>query len=100
MHSLKSFRLSVRWCLCTFAAFLIGSTLCGQSPQGEIRLVVKDSSSAPMQASGKLENTALGVSREFQTDAQGVMVLPQLPFGRYHVQISKSGFTTQSIAIA
>jgi outer membrane receptor protein involved in Fe transport len=52
-----------------------------------------------MQALGKLESTALGVARDVQTDAQGVMVLQQLPFGRYRMQISKSGFTTQSIAI-
>ena len=99
MHSLKPLRLSVRWCLYSFAAFLVASTLCGQAPQGEIRLLVKDSSGAPMQALGKLESTALGVARDVQTDAQGVMVLQQLPFGRYRMQISKSGFTTQSIAI-
>jgi outer membrane receptor protein involved in Fe transport len=52
-----------------------------------------------MQVSGRLESTTGGVARDFQTDAQGVMVLPNLPFGRYRLQVSKSGFSTQSVAI-
>lgn len=77
----------------------VTATLWAQSPQGEIRLQVKDPSGAPMQASGTLESIAGGVAREFQTDSQGMMVLGNLPFGRYRVQVSKSGFTTRSVAI-
>src|ERR1700722_12815787 len=80
--------------------FLLGTaTLCAQTPQGEIRLQVKDPSGVPMQASGRLENLAGGVARDFQTDSQGMVVLGNLPFGRYRLQISKSGFTPQEIAI-
>ena len=52
-----------------------------------------------MQASGRLESTTGGVARDFQTDAQGIVVLGNLPFGRYRLEVSKTGFTTQSVAI-
>src|ERR1700689_1556850 len=74
----------------------VTATLWSQPPQGEIRLQVKDPSGAPMQAAGRLENIAGGVARDFQTDPQGNVVLGNLPFGRYRLQVSKSGFTTQS----
>ena len=77
----------------------VTATLWGQAPQGEIRVQVKDPSGAPMQASGRLESRAGGVARDFQTDPQGTIILGNLPFGRYQLQISKSGFTTQSISI-
>jgi outer membrane receptor protein involved in Fe transport len=79
-------------------AFVAGA-LWGQAPQGEIRLQVKDPSGAPMQASGKLESLTGGVARDFKTDSQGNVVLGNLPFGQYRLQVSKSGFTTQSFAI-
>ena len=77
----------------------ITTTLWAQAPQGEIRLQVKDPSGAPMQAAGKLESIGAGVTREFQSDAQGKIVFRNLPFGRYRLQVSKSGFTTQSVMI-
>ena len=70
-----------------------------QSPRGEIRIQVKDPSGAPMEASGRLENLAGRVARDFRTDAQGMVTLGDLPFGRYRLQISKSGFTTQKLTI-
>ena len=83
-----------------FAAFLFFlSALFAQAPQGEIHLQVKDPSGAPMEAAGKLENLGAGIARDFQTDPQGMVVLGNLPFARYRVQISKSGFTTQSITV-
>jgi hypothetical protein len=86
--------------VCCAVVFLLATaTLCAQTPQGEIRLQVKDPSGVPMQASGKLENLAGGVARDFQTDSQGMVVLGNLPFGRYRLQISKSGFAPQEIAI-
>jgi outer membrane receptor protein involved in Fe transport len=85
----------VRFFVLLFAAL----ALLAQSPQGEIRLQVKDPSGAPMQASGKLENVAGGLARDFQTDSQGAVVLGNLPFGRYRLLLSKSGFTTQSVTI-
>ena len=35
----------------------------------------------------------------FKLTLQGDVVLGNLPFGRYRLQVSKSGFTTQTVAI-
>ena len=91
---------NVRRRLYSLFAILLVSILYGQPPQGEIRLQVKDPSGAPMQVSGRLESTTGGAARDFQTDAQGNVVLGNLPFGLYRLKISKSGFSTQSVAIA
>jgi outer membrane receptor protein involved in Fe transport len=66
---------------------------------GEIRLEVKDPSGAPMKVSGRLENLADGSYRNFQTDAHGSYTLANTPYGRYRLQLSRSGFATQSILI-
>ena len=52
-----------------------------------------------MQASGRVESLAGGVARDFQTDAQGLATLADLRFGLYRLQISKPGFTTQTLTI-
>ena len=64
-----------------------------QSPAGELRLEVRDSSGAPMQASGMLGD------RGFQTDAQGLYTFQGLPYGRYRLELSQSGFATQVVEI-
>ena len=51
-----------------------------------------------MQASGKLASPGWE-RRDFQTDAQGTFTLGNLPFGRYRLKISKTGFATQSVSI-
>jgi hypothetical protein len=71
----------------------------GQRPAGEIRLEVKDPSGAPMKAAGKLRGLTTGVQRSFQTDAQGTYSLAGLAFGRYLLEVSRSGFATQSVSI-
>lgn len=78
---------------------VVAALLSGQSPTGEIRLHVQDPSGTAMQASGTLENLAGGLARDFHTDAQGAVTLENLPFGHYRVDVSESGFTTQSITI-
>jgi outer membrane receptor protein involved in Fe transport len=87
---------------CLFAPIgllLVAFALRGQSPNGEIRVQIKDPSGAVMEASGKLESLALGVRRSFQTNAQGMYTLGNLPYGRYRLEISKPGFATQSVLI-
>jgi outer membrane receptor protein involved in Fe transport len=87
-------------CLCAVGVLLFGAlTLHGQSREGEIRVQVKDPSGAAMDASGKLESLVPGVRRNFQTDALGTYTLGNLPYGRYRLEISKTGFVTQSILI-
>ncbi len=80
---------------------LLGPTvvLHGQRPAGEIRLEVRDLSGAAMEASGRLRNLAAGVERSFKTDAQGKYIFPNLGYGRYRLEVSRSGFATQSALI-
>ena len=80
---------------------LVGAAapLPAQRPTGEIRLQVKDPSGAAMEASGKLRNLASGVVRSFQTDAQGKYAFLSLPYGRYRLEVSRSGFTTQTLPV-
>jgi len=85
-------------CLLLSVCFL-ASALFAQPPQGEIDLQLKDPSGAPMQAAGRIEGLHAGVARDFQTDAQGNATLSNLPLGRYRIQVSKSGFTTQTVTI-
>src|SRR3984885_11916837 len=86
--------------LCTVAALLFTALILrGQSPQGEIQVRVKDPSGAAMAASGKLQSFPPGVQRNFQTDARGTYTLGGLPYGRYRLEISKTGFATPSTLI-
>jgi len=74
----------------------------GNAPRqltGELRLEVKDPSGKAIEASGKLDNLLTGVSRSFQTDAQGKHAFEILSYGRYRLEVSKDGFATQSVLI-
>src|SRR5580658_1970119 len=86
--------------LCAAVVLLFTAlTLHAQSGAGEIRVQVKDPSGAAMEASGKLESLAPRMQRNFQTDALGTYTLGNLPYGRYRLEISKTGFITQSVLI-
>ena len=52
-----------------------------------------------MSASGRLQGPIPGGSRSFDTDSQGVYSLPNLPYGRYQLEVSKSGFAKQTLPI-
>jgi outer membrane receptor protein involved in Fe transport len=75
------------------------AALQAQQPAGEIRLAVTDPSGAAVQASGTLRNLAGGAPKTFETDAQGAYRFPDLPFGRYRLEVTKPGFATQSVTI-
>jgi outer membrane receptor protein involved in Fe transport len=70
-----------------------------QPPAGELRIQVNDPSGTPMQASGKLARRATGFQQDFRTDAQGSYTFRNLPFGRYRLEIVKTGFVTESAPI-
>lgn len=82
-----------------FVVLVAALALQAQRPAGEIRLEAKDPSGSGMEASGKLQNLDSGVVRNFRTDPQGVHVFVALPLGRYKLEVSRNGFTTQSLAI-
>src|SRR5437667_5822210 len=71
----------------------------GQQATGEVRLEVKDTSGAPMQASAKLVSVTAGVERRGDTDALGVATFSMLSPGRYQLEVSKAGFNTQSLVL-
>jgi outer membrane receptor protein involved in Fe transport len=52
-----------------------------------------------MKASGTLESVAPGVQRSFATDNRGIYKFLRLPYGRYRLEVAKSGFATQTILI-
>jgi outer membrane receptor protein involved in Fe transport len=85
--------------LFTMAALLCGVPLSARAQTGEIRIEVKDASGARMQASGKLQNLASGVSRSFQTDPRAPWVVSGLAFGTYRLTVSRAGFRTQAAVI-
>jgi outer membrane receptor protein involved in Fe transport len=97
MHVSEKVKRAMSSALCAVVMLLCPMWLPGQNSGGEIRLEVKDPSGAAMQASVHL--TGSGGDRRFQTDAQGKYTFSSLPNGRYHLEISKDGFTTQSMAI-
>jgi outer membrane receptor protein involved in Fe transport len=86
-------RAAIIFCLAATAI------LQAQRPVGEIRLDVADPSGAPMEASGKLRSLATGTERAFRTDANGKYVFSNLTYGRYRLEVSRSGFSTQSVLI-
>jgi outer membrane receptor protein involved in Fe transport len=71
----------------------------GQANTGQIQLQVKDPSGAPMAASGTLQNVGAGSEQSFQTDGQGGYSFASLPYGRYRVAISQSGFARRVVLI-
>jgi outer membrane receptor protein involved in Fe transport len=70
-----------------------------QGPVGEIRLAVKDVSGAPMEASGKLETVSTRAEVRFATDARGEHVFGGLSYGRYRLEVTKSGFAPESLLL-
>lgn len=52
-----------------------------------------------MEASGRLESTSAGIHLAFETDAQGSYTFSNLPYGRYRLEVTRSGFATRSAQI-
>ncbi len=100
MDYLESRRDRLKQYICAVATLVFAAlTLHAQNPDGEIRVQVKDPSGAAMEASGKLESLVPGVQRTFETDALGTYTISNLPYGRYRLEVSKTGFATQSVVI-
>ncbi len=71
----------------------MAAPLLAQQTTGSIRIEVKDPSGAAAQASLKLG------SRPVETDSQGVYESKSLTAGHYRIEVSKTGFETQSIEV-
>ena len=71
----------------------------GAQPAGEIRLEVRDPSGAPMAATGRLARLDNGDTWKFQTGAKGTYTFTGLAMGRYQLEVSRVGFTTQAASL-
>jgi outer membrane receptor protein involved in Fe transport len=69
------------------------------SSSGEIRLEVKDSSGASVDAAGLVQSLTTSLRRNFRSGAQGAVTLRDLPFGSYRLRISKDGFATHTAVV-
>jgi hypothetical protein len=68
----------------------------GQADTGELRISVKDSSGLALESRVEVASEANQYQREFETDVEGLMIAKRLPFGRYTVNVSRSGFASSS----
>jgi outer membrane receptor protein involved in Fe transport len=83
---------------CTAFFFLFCTLpLVAQVNSGELRLQVNDPTGAALQAGGRIAGP--GADRTFQTDAHGAVSFSGLKFGRYRVEISRSGFATRTLTV-
>jgi len=85
--------------LIILGTFLGTGALLQAQTTGEIRLQVDDPSGKAMPATGKLSNPATKDDRDFQTDAQGKYSFSSLPYGHYNLEVSGSGFATQTLQL-
>jgi outer membrane receptor protein involved in Fe transport len=81
------------------AALLVNLVLSAQTPTGELLVEVRDPSGAAAQALGTLENPAVPFKRSFETDPAGRYTFEHLPFGRYRLSVSRSGFASESTVV-
>jgi len=85
---------------CALLAWLAVSPFAhAQRPAGEVRIEVKDPSGAAVAASGKLQSFATGAVQGFKTDAQGSYAFVNLPYGRYRLEVTASGFAPQTVSV-
>lgn len=64
-----------------------------------LRLSVKDAAGLPLTASGRIRASASGIVTAFETGADGLKLWPDLPAGRYRIEITANNFAPQTIDI-
>src|SRR3954462_16017216 len=89
---------------CAFVFVLIsmavpGSVLKAQTRDAVLRIEVRDPSGHGMKALGELRNLSTGSELKFSTDGRGGSRFSGLTAGRYRIEVSKSGFATQSVTL-
>src|SRR5579862_4313649 len=75
---------------------LLAALLCAQSDTGELRVKVTDQDGLPIQSSVEITSQANQVRQQLETDANGAAAVKRLPFGIYHVEVKRTGFTNFS----
>ncbi|MBS1822887.1 MAG: TonB-dependent receptor [Acidobacteria bacterium] len=69
----------------------------GAPGTSEIRVLVRDADGHSLQARGTLSGPSPGNSREVESGADGLLLLPDLPAGHYRLTLGRTGFTAQTI---
>ena len=82
---------------CLFSLWMMAQF--NPSNTGELRVTVNDATGLPVQSSVELLSLANQVRRTLQTDVRGQVVVRQLPFGAYDVQVTREGFAPFSALI-
>jgi outer membrane receptor protein involved in Fe transport len=77
----------------TVCTLLVALAQFGQVNTGELRVDVSGPGGAPLQAVVRVMSDATQVQEQIATDATGTAVVKRLPFGRYHVTVTQSGFS-------
>ncbi len=75
---------------------LAGTACLAQVFQGELRLLVVDASGSPVEATVELSSRSSQTLQTLNTDLSGRQMFKGLPFGRYRVQVQRSGFAPAS----
>lgn len=84
-------RWCFRWAVLLYLLIPVASAV-AQPTLGELRLKVQDPKANPLIASVELVSEAAHVDRSFLTTGNGLYVARELPFGIYHLRISRAGF--------
>jgi len=89
-------RLAALFCVCT--ASMLAIPLLSAQNSARIQLDVKDPSGAGIPASGTLQFPG-GPTQAFETDSTGSYTFDNVAAGHYRLNVSKTGFATQSLPI-
>ncbi|HTX15281.1 MAG TPA: TonB-dependent receptor [Candidatus Baltobacteraceae bacterium] len=80
--------------------FFVGATvLFAQANDGELRLKITDPSGLGVKTTVEIQSEANQYRNTLTTDDRGSLDLQNLPFGKYQVEVSRSGFATASQVI-
>jgi hypothetical protein len=74
------------------AAFAIALGQFAASNTGELHLTVVDASGLPLRSGVELVSAANQVRQQLETDPQGSLVAKRLPFGSYHLIVTRDAF--------
>lgn len=78
--------------------FAVVAICCGQTTSGNLTGTVKDTTGAVIpNATVVVVNEETGVSHASKTDQNGVINVPNLPYGNYDITVTAGGFTNQTL---
>lgn len=82
-----------RYSVVLFFVFLGSPPVLGQANQGELQLHITDPSGAGLAATVHIVSQANQYSKTLSTDVRGTLDAQHLPYGLYHVEVERGGFS-------